>query len=335
MAEITFGEAYGEVDRNASRNVSVVHLLGGIVSLGLIVGVAVWGGTIVMRDVSGIPVVRALSDGPMRIAPDNPGGNVAVHAGLTVNDVAAEGEAGAPEDRLVLAPQSVDVAEEDLEVTPTAEAGEVPPAPQEAGVVTAAANADQPLTADEVLELADRVAAQAQAEGHTLLTETAEPGTEPSTADAVAAAVAAAVVEVPAPAIEVISASIPGVARSKRPVPRPATATAVPDATLANASVVPATTPSIPVTGDLPVGTRLVQLGAYETADLARTDWTRISGRFSDFMVGKDPVIQEATSGGQSFFRLRAQGFEDVSDARRFCAVLMAENAACIPVVVR
>nr|MCW1951240.1 SPOR domain-containing protein [Octadecabacter sp.] len=32
---------------------------------------------------------------------------------------------------------------------------------------------------------------------------------------------------------------------------------------------------------------------------------------------------------------LRATGFSDLSDARRFCAAMSAEGAACIPVVVR
>ncbi len=57
-----------------------------------------------MRDVSGIPVVRAM-EGDMRVLPDNPGGGVAAHTGLSVNEVAAMGEAGGPEDRLVLAPR--------------------------------------------------------------------------------------------------------------------------------------------------------------------------------------------------------------------------------------
>ena len=88
-------------------------------------------------------------------------------------------------------------------------------------------------------------------------------------------------------------------------------------------------------TAPLPVGTRLVQLGAFETAEIAQSEWGRLSGRFDDFFFGKSPVIQEAQSGGRTFYRLRAEGFEDLSDARRFCAALVAENAACIPVVVR
>jgi hypothetical protein len=50
---------------------------------------------------------------------------------------------------------------------------------------------------------------------------------------------------------------------------------------------------------------------------------------------GKTRIIQKATSGGRVFYRLRAMGFEDIADARRFCSALVAQNADCIPVVTR
>ena len=46
-------------------------------------------------------------------------------------------------------------------------------------------------------------------------------------------------------------------------------------------------------------------------------------------------MVQKATSGGRTFYRLRAMGFADIADARRFCAVLAAEKAECIPVTLR
>ena len=49
----------------------------------------------------------------MRIAPSEPGGEIADHQGLAVNDVAAAGVATAPADRLVLAPAPVTLTEED------------------------------------------------------------------------------------------------------------------------------------------------------------------------------------------------------------------------------
>ena len=69
--------------------------------------------------------------------------------------------------------------------------------------------------------------------------------------------------------------------------------------------------------------------------DIARAEWDQLSQRFADYMGGKARVIQEAESGGRTFYRLRAMGFDDINDARRFCSVLVAENADCIPVTTR
>ena len=85
----------------------------------------------------------------------------------------------------------------------------------------------------------------------------------------------------------------------------------------------------------VPVGTAMVQLGAFDSAEVARAEWQRLSGRFDSFMAGKSRVVQSAVQGGRTFYRLRAIGFDDLSDARRFCAALTAENADCIPAVAR
>ena len=56
---------------------------------------------------------------------------------------------------------------------------------------------------------------------------------------------------------------------------------------------------------------------------------------YESSLEGKSRVVQKATSGGRGFYRLRAMGFNDIADARRFCSALVAENADCIPVVMR
>ena len=89
----------------APRNVaSLTNWAGAAASLALILGVGIWGYKVVARDVSGVPVVRATAT-PMRIAPENPGGTLADHQGLAVNQVAGSGIAAPPADRLVLAPR--------------------------------------------------------------------------------------------------------------------------------------------------------------------------------------------------------------------------------------
>ena len=88
----------------SQRATSLVNYAGAACSLTLMVGIGFWGYELIKRDVSGIPVVRAV-EGDMRVAPDNPGGEVAAHTGLAVNAVAAEGEAAGFEDTLLLAPR--------------------------------------------------------------------------------------------------------------------------------------------------------------------------------------------------------------------------------------
>ena len=90
----------------------MANVLGTLVSVGLLVGVGVWGYKLMVRDVSGVPVVRAI-EGPMRVQPKDPGGQRADNQGLSVNTVAALGTAAAPADRLMLAPQPVTLADED------------------------------------------------------------------------------------------------------------------------------------------------------------------------------------------------------------------------------
>lgn len=85
----------------------------------------------------------------------------------------------------------------------------------------------------------------------------------------------------------------------------------------------------------IPAGTRLVQLGAFESADVARDQWEKIAVRFEEYFEGKRRVVQRAESGGKIFYRLRAEGFENLSDARNFCTALLAGQADCIPVVVK
>ncbi|MBF9061284.1 SPOR domain-containing protein, partial [Rhodobacterales bacterium HKCCSP123] len=129
-----------------------------------------------------------------------------------------------------------------------------------------------------------------------------------------------------------IPASVPGVARSLRPAGRPADI--VTRARAAPMTDMPQTAPEIDA-ATLPEGTRLVQLGAFDTPEIAREEWERLTVRFPDYFDDRARVIQEASSGGSSFYRLRAHGFDDLAASRRFCAALMAQNAPCIPVTVR
>lgn len=306
-----YDEGFAPSDGAGRANV-FVNYAGAALSLALILGIGFWGYKLIMRDVSGIPVVRAM-EGDMRVLPDNPGGDVAPHTGLSVNEVAAVGEAGGPEDRLVLAPRTAGLAQEDLDVQPTPEVAAVIPAsvmtdvtvsrtPDGAPAEDQALATDEELTTDDVLSIVDQIAAEVAA--------------------------------TPAlPAFDVIPASVPGVALSLRPLVRPTGLQATP----VNAPAAETTTTNGEVavsTASFPAGTNLVQLGAFTSPSLAASEWERLQGRFGELMADRERVIQVSNQSTNTWYRLRASGFADRAEARRFCAALEAEGADCIAVVV-
>ncbi|TLP64504.1 SPOR domain-containing protein [Parasedimentitalea maritima] len=329
-------QAYGHADHHHAMNhgspaaesggvAKAVGLLGAVASLALIVGIGVWGYKLVARDVSGVPVVRSL-EGPMRIQPDNPGGRSADNQGLAVNAVAAHGTAADPADRLTLAPASMNLTEDDVPVS---------------DVTVTVAPIPAPLQEEPISEAA--VTAFQNGEIDALVAELTEGVTPLGESVATLASVAAPVIVQPTPLQPVETAAItplapspavlnaPGVKVSLRPLVRPARAS------LSQGSGTPIQGRSaleVEATS-LAAGTRLAQLGAYESAAVARAEWERIFGQFGDYFEGKSRVIQKAESGGRTFYRLRAMGFDDLSDARRFCATLVAGKADCIPVTTR
>lgn len=311
MANYYYESDYTSPDPDASGEVATIaNWIGALVSFGLLVGLGVWGYQLLMRDVTGVPVVRAV-EGPMRIAPEDPGGQQAEYQGLSVTRVAVEGASERPTERVILAPQPIDLDDEDQPIADLLATGDDE---ESAAPLALLPEASEPPSA---IELAIAEALQSTAP----IAEEAEAPLVPEPAVATGQA------------FEVIPASVAGVARAPRPPARPEGLEP-----MAVANAVSVSTGAVGLDIDpaaIPAGTRLVQLGAFPSEGDARTAWDQLDGRFGDFFEGKGRVVQEASAGGTTFYRLRAAGFEDLSDARRFCAVLVAENANCIPVIRR
>ena len=290
------------------------HLGGAALSLALVIGGGLWGYQLAVRDISGIPVIRAAGV-PLRMAPENPGGAETQHQGLSVNAVAAAGTALPLPETLTLAPRGV-------ELDPTDAAG-LADLPMEAGntpsldpMIDAALLAPQEGGMAPVETETDAVAA-ALAEA---LADGAAPLTELAPADDLA------MIE-PAPVDAAPAADI------KRPRARPEALAAVSAPVPVAASTAPAPAEVDPAA--VPAGTAMVQLGAFDDQDTARGEWARLSGKFGDLMAGKSLVVQAAQSGGRTFYRLRAMGFATEDDSRQFCTALLKGNATCIPVLHR
>lgn len=332
MADVDFDDfdgahdgAWHGVSHGHGRLSHIAHLAGAACSIALLIGLGWWGYKLAVRDVNGIPVVRAL-EGPMRIAPENPGGTIADHQGLAVNMVAALGTAAPPPDRLVLAPRPVELSYED---TPG----------------LAAAGAPQPVQASASVggaTLTPQLAAPLPAPAPVAVAPVAPESTGPdpdAVAQALAEALATPVDESgaePLPSERIDVAAVETATSGVRPRPRPVapgtmSATAVQPVSLTDPSVVPPAATEVDPSL-IPAGTRLVQLGAFDTPEMARSEWVRLANQFGPLMDGKALVVQAAESGGRTFYRLRAHGFADETEARGFCTTMLEQNASCIPV---
>lgn len=307
-------DAYGDAPAPA-RGLpirSVANGAGAILSVALVFGMGFWGYKLAVRDVSGVPVVRAL-EGPMRVAPEDPGGKQADYQGLAVNAVAAEGVAAPLPERVVLAPPPVELDFSDAEVI----------APEPNGTSSQDnAGAESGLWTNVAMRAVVETAAPTQPSPEGPEDEGSSEPQAPDQQDSAA----------PQP---VVSPDAPGVARSPIPQIRPEH-DLVANAAARAASRAVSPEADVGIDPDsLSPGTRLVQLGAFDDREGARAEWDRLDERFGALLEDKGRVIQPAESGGRTFYRLRAAGFESEAEARRFCAVLLAEQAACIPVLIR
>ncbi len=308
MGHLGYEQTHQDASQPSGRTLTTLtNFAGGVMSLALIAGVCVWGYKLIVRDVSGIPVVTA-SEGEMRVKPDNPGGQLALHQGLAVNSIAATGSAEGPADEIVLAPAPTQLTEEDLPQAVLNQVEEAAPVEQ-----------PEPLEVTATLE---------QGEIDALVKELTQDAPTIEASPIAESETQAVTAEIKPAAFEG-----PGLKVSLRPQLRPS---AKPQAAVIRvAAAVPAQVTTEVDASSLPAGTRLVQLGAYDSTEVAREQWDRLNASFGDYLTGKDRVIQKAKSGGRTFYRLRAMGFADLSDARRFCSALVAEGADCIPVVSR
>lgn len=304
------------------RTAAIMNWTGAALSVALVVGVSLWSYRLMVRDVSGVPVIQAL-EGPMRVSPDDPGGRRTAHQGLAVNVVAAQGHAAPASDAVVLAPPPVELAPGDR----------------------MAARLGDPSDPQTALLAAVRAAP---------VTPAATPET----------AVEAAHDAAPDPATESAAEGpdrVAGIGPTRSPVPprrpgglraRPAVATPG-EAVVTNAAFSGGTDPTAEAVlqdlatrianpsvteidpASLAPGTRLVQFGAYDDEQAARVRWDALQEQFPAQLEGRGRIIEEAAAGGSTFYRLRAHGFSDEPEARRFCAVFQHERVDCVPVLVR
>ena len=302
----SYDAALASEDKHGKFKLNMIfYWTGAALSLFLLAGSIGWGYKLVVRDINQIPIVRAQL-GPLRVAPDNPGGLTAANQGLSVTQIAVN-EKPLLSDEINLAP-AADILNEETSALLLPEV-------------------DKLNKIDAIYEIKEINAENTSLDGSSgaMEAETA-PKTE---ALLTQAAFSQKKIEI------------------ENAVSLALSITSEPDASLT--SLRPKTRPmsfhqnrnkneehivSKEPMDKLPIGSAIVQLGAFDSKSLAESKWQRFEKLLGSILAPKQMIIQKAESGGKIFYRLRASGFNDISDARQFCTAI-SDKVACIPVVTR
>ena len=296
----------GEVKQVNFKINMIFYWTGAALSLFLLAGAIGWSYQLIVRDVNQIPIVRAQL-GPLRVAPDNPGGLTAANQGLSVTQLAVN-EKPLLSNEIYLAPAAEILNEENLalKVKEEYESDKVDGAFEIKEV-----NAENSMNLEA---LPDQKEVDSRSNDVGILSKAAFSQKKIEIENAVSLALS----------ITNDPDKSPSWLRPKiRPVGFYRNGNITEDQIVSNEPM-----------PKLPIGSAVVQLGAFDSKSLAESEWQRFEKILGSILIPKKMVVQKAESGGKIFYRLRASGFSDISDARQFCTAI-SDKVACIPVVTR
>ena len=296
----------GEVKQVNFKINMIFYWTGAALSLFLLAGAIGWSYQLIVRDVNQIPIVRAQL-GPLRVAPDNPGGLTAANQGLSVTQLAVN-EKPLLSNEIYLAPAAEILNEESLalKVTEEYESNKVDGAFEIKEV-----NAENSMNLEA---LPDQKEVDSRSNDVGVLSKAAFSQKKIEIENAVSLALS--ITNDPDKSLSWLRPKI-------RPVGFYRNGNITEDQIVSNEPM-----------PKLPIGSAVVQLGAFDSKSLAESEWQRFEKILGSILIPKKMVVQKAESGGKIFYRLRASGFSDISDARQFCTAI-SDKVACIPVVTR
>ena len=284
----------------------IFYWTGAALSLSLLASAISWSYQLIVRDINQIPIVRAQM-GPLRVAPDNPGGLTAANQGLSVTQLAVN-EKPLLSNEIHLAPAAEILNAEHLALQVTEH---VKSNTDDGTFEIKEVNAENNLN---LTVISNKTEAHSGSNEEAVLSKVAFSQKKMEIENAVSLALS----------ITNDPAALP---TSLRPKIRPMSFRRNDKAT---GDQIATNEPN----SELPMGSAVVQLGAFESENLAKSEWQHFEKLLGSILISKNMVIQKAESGGKIFYRLRASGFSDISDARQFCTAI-SDKVACIPVVTR
>jgi hypothetical protein len=283
----------------------VLAMFAGVVWLAYTQGVA--------RGRTETPVLTA-QNGPVRIAPQNPGGAEQPYKGFKVYEQPAP-----PDD-------DVDAAATPPAAVPAPPSAAIPTAPPPALAAKAVALTPAPAAAAKpVVTAAGPKPVAAAASKPAIAVAKPEP-----------AKIAAATPAKPAPAaVKLATTPSAAVAANNLPPTAPVAAAPAGPATAAPRSLalVPPKAPAVSVAAAAPAaaaGGSVLQIGAYKSQADADAAWKAYKARHAALLAGATEDVQQADLGDKgTWYRLRIVGFPGKDVASAMCDRLKADGGSC------
>ena len=301
------GNLYKDIQNS---KLSIFSIFGAVISLNLILWAGYWTYNIISRDINGIPIVAA-QPGPLRVAPDTPGGIEAENIELAVTKIASQELPPNPK-AVELAPSTEKLTPDDLTIFQAIRQKKI---------------IDRQAALNNQIHLGviePNLSKEISLEPVNTVTNTANYSITENQSELVAAALALAL----KPSADNLIGN--AVAHNKfkqiKPRPRPGS--------LLEVSVSTTETVIRPALASVETGLAVVQFGTFATETVAFEEWDRLSKNLSVILDGRPKYVERIKRNGNEIYRLRLGGFVNIDDASRFCsAVISQEN--CVPVIAK
>ncbi|MDT8343652.1 MAG: SPOR domain-containing protein [Thermohalobaculum sp.] len=306
-------KAYYDTDEDYADALSAAHARGGwratlsiwigaAVAVSLVAGVALWSWRVTTREPGEVPLIRAAAD-PAKERPEDPGGAVTPHQDVRAFDAASGQTGSAPQ--ISLAPP--------------------PPAPTAEDVAMGRLAAREPAAGTEVVS--------AVVGG---VEELAEPETLPGGDTGASPLIEAEQALIAESLRRVLSESGSGEptppvgSGSGQAPPYSPTVRGKPDDLAARVAAAAAVDVDADLRERAATSQIQVQLGAFPERGEVDTEWQRILQANRDILSGRALAVQQTTSGGTVYYRLRVGPFRDGHEANTVCQALKARGQDCL-----
>ena len=301
------GNLYKDIQNS---KLSIFSIFGAVISLNLILWAGYWTYNIISRDINGIPIVAA-QPGPLRVAPDTPGGIEAENIELAVTKIASQELPPNPK-AVELAPGTEKLTPDDLTIFQAIRQKKI---------------IDRQAALNNQIHLGviePNLSKEISFETVNTESNTANYSITENQSELVAAALALAL----KPSADNLIANAVAQNKFKQIKPR------LRPGSLLEASVSTTETVIRPALASVETGLAVVQFGTFATETVAFEEWDRLSKNLSVILDGRPKYVERIKRNGNEIYRLRLGGFVNIDDASRFCsAVISQEN--CVPVIAK